>query len=723
MAGLLRFDGRVALVTGAGGGLGREYALLLAARGAKVVVNDLGGDMHGGGRSPAADAVVSTIRNSGGTAVANYDSVEDGDKVVKTAIENFGRIDILINNAGILRDRSLIKMTDKDWDLVYRVHLKGSFAVTRAAFPHMKKQGFGRIVMTSSPSGLYGNFGQTNYSSMKNAVVGFSNSVSKEGAKYNILCNTIAPQAWSRMTKHLYPPEIEGLMKVSDVAPLVGYLCHDSCVDNGTVLETAGGWTAKIQLQQGEGVVLKRPFTVEDVRDHWDKICDMSHPHYPTSATDTTMRIMPGLKEAAGQGSKDTDSTEVGTTTETVSTTITNRDVILYALGVGCGVTRTDLSDLKYLYEGHPDFSVLPSFAVIPAMNAVMGKVISGNVSGLKEFNLAQALHGEQYVELKRPFPTEGTVHSVGKVVDVADKKSGALIVVNAETRTESGELVAINQFSIFIIGAGGFGGKREAPNLKPTLPVPNRSPDASRQHKTVPSQAALYRLSGDLNPLHIDPDFAQLGGFKEPILHGLCSYGIATRHVLREYAGDDVSCVKAIKARFSKPVLPGHTIQTDMWKEGSRVHFECKVVETGDKCLSGGYIDLNINDKVPASSGPSNELKSTAVFKMLGSQVNADVVKKVGAIFQWNITKSGKVVAKWTTDLKNAPGAVYAGPPEGESPGCTLTISDEDFQAMLSGSLNAQKAFFDGRLKMAGNIMLSQKLSALFPPSNQAKL
>src|SRR6187401_119325 len=174
----LRFDGRVALVTGAGNGLGRSHALLLAARGAKVVVNDLGGGIHGEGKSQsAADTVVEEIKAAGGQAAANYDSVEDGAKIVQTAIDAFGKIDIVINNAGILRDVSFQKMTQTDWDLVYKVHVLGAFRVTHAAWPYMRDAGYGRIIMTTSASGIYGNFGQANYSMAKLGLHGFTQTL------------------------------------------------------------------------------------------------------------------------------------------------------------------------------------------------------------------------------------------------------------------------------------------------------------------------------------------------------------------------------------------------------------------------------------------------------------------------------------------------------------------------------------------------------------------
>ncbi|GKT45518.1 peroxisomal hydratase-dehydrogenase-epimerase [Colletotrichum spaethianum] len=194
MAGQLRFDGQVVVVTGAGGGLGKAYATFFGSRGASVVVNDLGGSFKGEGTSTkAADVVVNEIKAAGGKAVANYDSVENGDKIIETAIQNFGRIDVLINNAGILRDISFKNMKDEDWDLIMKVHVRGSYKCARAAWPHFRKQKYGRVINTASAAGLFGSFGQCNYSAAKLAMVGFTETLAKEGAKYNILSNVIAP--------------------------------------------------------------------------------------------------------------------------------------------------------------------------------------------------------------------------------------------------------------------------------------------------------------------------------------------------------------------------------------------------------------------------------------------------------------------------------------------------------------------------------------------------
>lgn len=206
MTNQLRFDGRVVVVTGAGAGLGREYALLFASRGASVVVNDLGSRRDGDGKSrKAADNVVDEIKKNGGKAVANYDTVLDGAKIIKTAIDTFGRVDVVINNAGILKDKSFIKMKDEDWDAIQDVHVKGAYKTTHAAWPYFCKQNYGKVIFTSSNSGLCGNFGQSNYSTAKMGLIGFANSLAIEGANKNICVNVIVPTAASRLTEDVIP--------------------------------------------------------------------------------------------------------------------------------------------------------------------------------------------------------------------------------------------------------------------------------------------------------------------------------------------------------------------------------------------------------------------------------------------------------------------------------------------------------------------------------------
>jgi len=288
MSQKLQFSGKVAIITGAGGGLGKSYALLFASRGAKVVVNDLGSSFTGEGKSSkAADVVVEEIKKAGGEAVANYDSVEDGDKIVKTALDTWGRVDIVINNAGILRDTSFLKMQDKDWDLIYRVHLKGSYSVTKAAWPHMRDQGYGRIIMTSSAAGIFGNFGQANYSAAKLGLLGFAKTLAQEGEKKNILVNTIAPMAGSRMTETILPPDLVKELKPEYVAPLVAYLCHESCTENGQLFEVGAGWIAKLRWERTEGLFLGTDITPETVAKNWDKVNDFTNSSHPTSGSES----------------------------------------------------------------------------------------------------------------------------------------------------------------------------------------------------------------------------------------------------------------------------------------------------------------------------------------------------------------------------------------------------------------------------------------------------
>jgi len=258
--GGINFDGQVAIVTGAGAGLGRAYALELGRLGAKVVVNDLGGARDGtGGGNSAADQVVEEIKSSGGEALANYDSVataEGGQAIVDSAVEAFGKVDIVINNAGILRDKTLAKMEPENWDAVMDVHLKGAYNVTRPAFTKMREDRYGRIILTTSGAGLYGNFGQTNYSAAKMGLLGFMNTIRIEGDKHNIKVNTIAPVAATRLTEDVLPPELFEKLKPEFVAPLVLYLCSEQCTGTGAVYNAGMGYYNRAAVVTGPGVVV-----------------------------------------------------------------------------------------------------------------------------------------------------------------------------------------------------------------------------------------------------------------------------------------------------------------------------------------------------------------------------------------------------------------------------------------------------------------------------------
>ncbi len=276
----ISFDGRVAVVTGAGAGLGRAYALALAKQGAKVVVNDLGGARDGSGQGSAspAEKVVAEIKALGGEAVANYDNVatpEGGENVVKTALDTYGSVDIVINNAGILRDKSFLKMEPDNWQAVLAVHLNGAYHVTRPAMSVMKEKGYGRIVMTTSAAGLYGNFGQTNYSAAKMGLVGLMNTLKLEGEKYNIKVNTIAPIAASRLTEDVMPPELFEKSKPEFVSPLVMFLASEACQASGSIFNVGMGYFNRAAIHTGPGVQLgdldNLP-TPEMIRENMDAI-------------------------------------------------------------------------------------------------------------------------------------------------------------------------------------------------------------------------------------------------------------------------------------------------------------------------------------------------------------------------------------------------------------------------------------------------------------------
>ena len=299
----IRFDGRVAIVTGAGGGLGRCYALELARRGARVLVNDLGGAVDGSRGSPSmARAVVEEIAAAGGEAAANHDSVTDragARRIVDEAVSRFGSVDILVNNAGILRDKTFAKMELDDFEAVVDVHLMGSVNVTRAAFPVMKDRGYGRIVLTSSSSGLYGNFGQTNYGAAKLGLVGFMSSLKLEGAKYGIRVNAVAPTAATRMTDGLWPPGVDGALAPEHVVPAVIYLCSEDS-PTGHIIEAGGGYFARVAIVEAPGVVLGPGATAEDVAARYGEIADLSGARTFDAGSEMIMSILNAVSKGSG---------------------------------------------------------------------------------------------------------------------------------------------------------------------------------------------------------------------------------------------------------------------------------------------------------------------------------------------------------------------------------------------------------------------------------------
>jgi NAD(P)-dependent dehydrogenase (short-subunit alcohol dehydrogenase family) len=299
----LRFDGRVAIVTGAGGGLGRSHALALASRGAHVLVNDLGGALDGSGSSAsAAQRVVDEIVDLGGSAAPNHDSVataQGGEAIVRAALDAFGRVDVLINNAGILRDKAFHKMDATLIDQVIDVHLKGALYVSRPAFQLMREQGYGRIVNTSSASGLFGNFGQANYGAAKAGLAGLTRVLAIEGAEHGIRVNAIAPIALTRMTEGILG-DLASRVAPETVSPLVAFLAHEECSVNGNIYSVAGGRVARIFVAETNGVVLKdnTPEAIQAQLTQIDEM-DVTRYHEPSSLDSETMIIAKALSEAS----------------------------------------------------------------------------------------------------------------------------------------------------------------------------------------------------------------------------------------------------------------------------------------------------------------------------------------------------------------------------------------------------------------------------------------
>jgi NAD(P)-dependent dehydrogenase (short-subunit alcohol dehydrogenase family) len=298
----IRFDGRVAVITGAGGGLGRTYALELARRGAQVVVNDLGGSADGTGRgSVMADAVVKEITEAGGQAVANYDSVADpkgGEAIIQTALDSFGKVDIVINNAGILRDKTFAKLTPEELEIVLDVHLKGAFFVTQPAFRVMKDNGYGRVVFTASNAGILGNFGQTNYGAAKMGLVGLCHVLALEGAKYDIKCNVLAPIARTRLTEQLLGPAAETL-DPECVTPVVTYLVSENCQVTHEIFSAGGGRFARMFVGLTPGWVkgAGAKASAEEIEAHLEQIRSTEGYIIPSSIADEMKAMLEAFKK------------------------------------------------------------------------------------------------------------------------------------------------------------------------------------------------------------------------------------------------------------------------------------------------------------------------------------------------------------------------------------------------------------------------------------------
>ncbi|WP_325435353.1 SDR family oxidoreductase [Pseudomonas nitroreducens] len=602
----LRFDGKVAIVTGAGNGLGRAHALLLGSRGAKVVVNDLGVTTEGlGSSSAAADAVVEEIRALGGEAVADYHSVTEGDKIVATALKAFGTVDILINNAGVLRDTSFHKMTEEQWDLIQAVHVKGAFLLTHAVWPIMREKGYGRIVMTSSGAGIFGNFGQCNYSTAKAGLIGFANSLAIEGASKNIRVNTIAPIAASRMViaSGIFTEEMQAKLRVEDVAPLVGWLCHEDCQDSGELIEVGGGFHAKYRWERSQGRFLHTDgLSPELVRDNWERIGRFDeHAVHPANGAESFKELFERMDTAATKGGNQFIDMEVaGKAVSYLETEYDQNDAALYALAVGAAKDPLDRAELRYVNEFVGDeFRVLPTMAVLPATEVFLRAAKSGEPQ-LEGLNVpfGKGLHGEQYTVMYRPLPPAAKLKHTMRLKTAIDKGKSTVTVLAIETTDEHGTPLFYNEVTGFYPGVPGAGLAKVA-SEEVNVP-PAREPDIVLSDKTEVNQALLYRLCGDWNPMHVDPDYAAKAGYEKPFLHGLCTFGYLGRHVIKAFCDNDSRLFKSVRARFAAIVMPGDTLETRMWRESpTRIIVEMRAVERDVVVLKNAAVELF--EQVPA--------------------------------------------------------------------------------------------------------------------------
>ncbi|OMJ07083.1 Peroxisomal hydratase-dehydrogenase-epimerase [Smittium culicis] len=619
----LSFDGKVVVITGSGAGLGLVYAKMFAKYGAKVLINDVGRSKDG---KYTADIIANQINSSGGIAAADHNSVENGEAVINSAIKAFGKIDVVINNAGILRDKSFIKMSVKDWYDVYNVHLRGTYKVSKAAWPHFLKQKSGIILNTSSSVGLYGNFGQCNYSSAKGGIIGLSKTLAIEGAKHGIRVNCIAPNAGTAMTATVFPPEIVELLKPDYVAPFVGFLCHSSCKDTGKMFQVGSCWAGEVRRQSTGGYVFPQDdsFTPEAIRDKWSVITNFDDGRAVNTKDirEFTTNVITTLVKLKSQNKKKLPRSAAKIPSKLVDVAAarnhkydnskfeyTTRDVMLYSVGIGA--TRMDL---PLVYENSSNFHTFPTFAVIPEF------FVPNNMNDyLPEYNPMMLLHGEEFIEIHSPIPTSGSLVCTPEIVDIVDKVKGATVINRVTMRCpKSNNVVAVSESTFFIRGIGGFS---KHPEFKP-VPSPNRNPiaaldvktpqtrpDCIYSQKTNPDQAVVYRLSGDYNPLHIDPEMAAFGDFDQPILHGLCTMGYTVRHVVKcAVAGRSLS-LKSVKVRFSSPIYPGETIETLMWKSPSNskiVLFGARVVERDLIVLSNGIAEFT--EDISSITAPASE-------------------------------------------------------------------------------------------------------------------
>lgn len=592
--------GKVVIITGAGGGLGKSHALWFARYGSKVVINDI----------RDSSSVVQEINSKFGENTAVSDShniVTESEQIIQTALTKFGRVDVLVNNAGILRDKSFFKMSDQDWDSVLQVHLYATYSMCKAIWPVFSKQNSGFIINTTSTSGIYGNFGQANYAAAKAAILGFSKTLAVEGLKKGIRVNIIAPHAETAMTKTIFgEKELKNHFDPSFVSPLVVLLASEELQKlnrrspvNGLLYEVGGGWCGQTRWQRGPGFVSRaEEISPEIIKEHWKEVTNFSVGKmvYPTSTQQASMAILQAVQKAE-MLKRSTDGVKVVKNKTGDSTkadyTYDYKDCILYNIGLGASS-----QELKYVYENDSNFQVLPTFAVIPSMNSIPHLNMDELVD---DFNFAMLLHGEQYFKINsslEKLPTYGNLRTEVIPIQVQDKGGKAAVIVGGFKTYDSdtGKLLTYNEGTFFIRGAKVPKDVSQINKERPKFAiekfvVPNNGnlPDLDIDIPTSKDLASIYRLSGDFNPLHIDPMVAKSVKFPKPILHGLCTMGISGK-VLYEKFGP----FEELKVRFTDVVIPGDVLKIKAWKKDNGiVVFQTIDITRGKVVLDNAAIRL----------------------------------------------------------------------------------------------------------------------------------
>jgi 3-hydroxyacyl-CoA dehydrogenase/3a,7a,12a-trihydroxy-5b-cholest-24-enoyl-CoA hydratase len=551
----IRLDGRVALVTGAATGLGRAHALELARRGARVIVNDVGTSLDGSSAGDGrAQAVVDEIRADGGEAVADDHSVLEGADVVATAINAYGDLHILVNNAGILRDAAFHKMDQPTFDAVLDVHLRGTAAVTMAAFRHMREHGYGRIVMTTSSAGLLGNFGQANYGAAKAGLYGLTRVLAVEGGAKGVRTNAVMPIAATRMSESGMTPQMREALSPDLVSPVVAYLASEECELNGEVLNAAGGSVSRffLGLTPGWGA---STLTAENVAEHLEEITredGYSVPADAGAASRALMAQLPLPSTGARLVPGGLDTALFGRALPPTTFVVDTEKVRAYAAAT---------ADADEGYDG----TGVPAAYAFPVVHEAVGAAVRALVA---PHLMMRIVHGAHDIYLRRPMRPGMTLTTVAQPWGLRTHGSAARLCLRLVSTDADGDVV-LEQFGQFAIR-----GVTDLPDVGFVPPpfglsdeVVTSAPLGRRTTKVASDQPAVYaEASGDHSPIHVDGAAARAAGLPGVILQGMCAFAMSVAAATDEVAGGDRRAVARAAVRFSAPVLPDSELDTAVY-------------------------------------------------------------------------------------------------------------------------------------------------------------